>query len=94
MLAFFAILFGLAGTYVLRVYRREPPAVVAPPPPEKKIVRITVPLASRDIASGTQITLDDVALYKMTREEMMQVMANKDAEKLTYFDFQKIILDF
>ena len=72
MLAFFAILFGLAGTYMLRVYRREPPAVVAPPPPEKKIVRITVPLASRDIASGTQITLDDVALYKMTREEIQE----------------------
>ena len=31
---------------------------------------------------------------KMTREEMNQLMLSKDAEKLTYHDFQKTILDF
>ena len=30
----------------------------------------------------------------MTREEMMSILQNKDGEKLTYHDFQKIILDF
>ena len=70
LLAFIAILFGLGGTYALRQYLRQAPPVVAetlaPKPPQK----ITVPLASRNIATGTRITMDDVALYKMTREEI------------------------
>ncbi len=75
MLGFIAILFGLAGTYALRQYLQEepPPPVVeapAPRPPQK----VTVPLASRDIQAGTKISMDDVALYKMTREEMKKTI--------------------
>jgi len=58
LLGFIAILFGLAGTYVLRQYLRQPPppavAVPAPPRPPQKI---TIPLASQ-------------ALFRMTREEV------------------------
>jgi len=31
---------------------------------------------------------------KLTREEMLQLMQNKDFDKLSYADFQKTILDF
>jgi len=46
--------------------------VVVQPKPEVRRgpTKITVPLASRNLQSGSQITLDDVALFKLTRDEM------------------------
>lgn len=70
MLAFVAIMVGLSATYAFRVYSRETVAIEQPPPKRKKPVLTTVPLASRDIPAGTAILLDDVALYKMTAEEI------------------------
>lgn len=42
----------------------------------------------------TQASTTTLGGKKMSREEMMHLMHNKEAEKLTYHDFQKIILDF
>ena len=73
LVAFFAILFGLAGAFLLRKSLR-PQTVVRPP---AQVVRsaptkITVPLASRALKAGTQITLDDIALFRLTRDEMKE----------------------
>ncbi|WP_149499796.1 Flp pilus assembly protein CpaB [Roseiconus lacunae] len=73
LIGMFAVTVGLAGTYVLRVaLRQEPPPVVAeqPEPEPEPPKRITVPLASRDIPVGTELTLDDVALYRLTQTEI------------------------
>lgn len=75
MLGFIAILFGLGGTYALRQYlQQEPPPVAEAPAPPRPPQKLTVPLASRNIRPGTKITLDDVALYKMTREEIKKTL--------------------
>ena len=70
MLGFVAILFGLAGTYTLRQYLKQPPPPVIAPPVVQPPRKITVPLASRDIKPGAQISLDDIALYRLTRDEI------------------------
>ncbi|MCA9264603.1 MAG: Flp pilus assembly protein CpaB [Planctomycetales bacterium] len=79
LLAFVAMMAGLGGTYAIRTYTRQPqPTAEAPKaPPAEKPVKITVPLASRDIPAGTEISLDDVALYRMTREEINQQIPAK-----------------
>ncbi len=69
LLAFVAIMVGLGGTYAMRVFTRKVEEV-AKPPEKAKPVLTTVPLASRDILSGTELTLDDVALFKMTPEDI------------------------
>ena len=81
MLAFFAVLFGLAGTYALRNSFKQEPVVIqeeAPEPPPAAPVMITVPMASRDIPSGTQIVMDDVALFRMTREDVKKHIPAKN----------------
>ncbi|TWU06075.1 Flp pilus assembly protein CpaB [Stieleria varia] len=73
LLGFFAILVGLIGTYTVRLALAAPPVVQQePPPPPKPPARTTVPLASRDIAAGTTITLDDIALYRLTQDEIKE----------------------
>ena len=78
LLGFFAVLVGLAGTYTVRVAMAEPPEVELPPPPppppKPKPVRITIPLASRDLVAGTTISMDDIAIYRMTREEIKETI--------------------
>ena len=71
LIAFFAILFGLTGAWFLRKSMR-PNAVVEhqAQAPRRAPARVTVPLASRQLEPGTIITLDDVALFKMTSEDM------------------------
>ena len=69
MLAFFAVLFGLAGTYAIKNARQpvvEPQLVEARTLPKL----VTVPVASRDIPAGGQIVLDDVALLKMNAKDV------------------------
>lgn len=73
LVAFFAILFGLIGAFLLRKSLRAKKEVVQPAPQVQRApVKITVPLASRDLKSGTQITLDDIALFRLTREQMKE----------------------
>ncbi|OYP37701.1 Flp pilus assembly protein CpaB [Rhodopirellula sp. MGV] len=78
LIGVFAVTIGLAGTYVMRIaLQKDPPVVVVEQPepepePPPKPVRVTVPLASRDIKAGTEITLDDVAIYRLTKEEIKE----------------------
>ena len=69
-LMFFAILFGLAGVYALRVALKSDP--VPPQLAPQKPATITVPMASRDISAGTTLVLDDVALFSMTRDQIRE----------------------
>ncbi len=72
LVAFFAILFGLVGAFLLRKTLQKKPVAQAPPEVRRGPAKITVPLASRNLPSGTRITLDDVALFSLTREEMKE----------------------
>jgi len=68
--AFFAILFGLAGVYLLRGVLKPKPTVKVPVQQVKRETRVTVPMASRKLTAGTLVSLDDVALVKMSRADM------------------------
>jgi len=68
LLAIFAVLFGLLGAYaVQQQYAKQPavePVAAAPQPP------VIVPMASTDLKAGRRITLGDVALVSVTRDQM------------------------
>ena len=57
---------------MLRKSLRPKNVVQAAPEVRRGPTKITVPLASRDLESGTQITLDDVALFRLSRQEMKE----------------------
>ena len=73
LLAFLAVLFGLGGTYLLRKSMNRTPA-----PRVEQVVRgatrpnskITVPMTSRVLEAGHRVSLDDIALVRLTREDM------------------------
>ena len=66
ILAIFAVLFGLVGAYAVKRHLREQPE-----PPEPARVRPqTIPLAGVDLVPGRTITLGDVALARMTPDEI------------------------
>lgn len=67
LLAFMAILFGLAGVYAFRKLTR-PRSAVSSNSIEPR--QITVPLASRDLRAGRTVTLADVALVRLTKAQM------------------------
>ncbi len=66
LLGVFAVLFGLIGASVAKQYLREKPQ----PEPVAAQGRQTVPLASTDLPPDRTLTLGDVMLVKMSREEM------------------------
>ena len=64
LLLFLAILFGLFGVFSVR-------RALRPQPREARVARqTTVPLAGRDLEAGREVTMGDVALVRMTREQM------------------------
>jgi len=65
LLGFVAVLCGLLGAYVVRQSLRP-----APPVAEPAVEQVTVPMASIDLPAGRQVTLGDITLIRMTREEM------------------------
>ncbi len=65
LLAFVAILCGLFGVYLFRRALR-PSAVVA----TRQAKGTVVPMASRDLVAGRTVTLGDIALVRMSREQM------------------------
>lgn len=82
--AIFAILVGLAGAYTVRHYLHQEVVEAEPeaPPAETPIM---VPIASRDLVVGQEITLDDIVLNTFTREQFaktkfagMMFMPNTD----------------
>ena len=66
LLAFIAILCGLLGTYAFRKAMRPRPVATAPEEPEM----IVVPMASTDLPAGREVSLGDIAIVRMTREQM------------------------
>ena len=70
LLGFFALLFGLVGTWAVREFSKPVPASqkIAPPPQPPKTY--LVPMASRNLDLGDKIGIDDIALIKMTRKDM------------------------
>jgi len=65
LLVFLAALFGLLGVYAFRKLARPTP-VRQNTGPQKT----TVPLASRNLEPGRVIALSDIALVRLTREQM------------------------
>ncbi len=63
----FAVLFGLVGAYGVRKYLQTETPV--PPPPAGPQLQV-VPLASMDIEPGQKIVLGQVALLRLTPEEI------------------------
>ena len=69
--AIFAILIGLAGAYSVRQYLKKPPVEVA----EEEVEEVApdmvfVPTAARDLIAGKSLTINDIILHKMTRDEL------------------------
>lgn len=67
LLAFFAILCGLFG-----VFLATRPRTIAEKQTARRIQQITVPVASAELPAGRRITMGDIALLKLTREELKQ----------------------
>ncbi len=65
LLAFVAILCGLFGVFLIRKTFKPRPAAVATAPK-----RITVPLASRALEAGRTVTIGDVALVRMSNQQV------------------------
>jgi pilus assembly protein CpaB len=66
ILGIFAILFGLMGAYYAKYHLRQEEAVAQPRPDQPRIV----PRASTDIAAGRTVTMGDIMLVSMTREQL------------------------
>lgn len=64
----FAVLFGLVGAYAVKraLTRPEPPKAEARPPERP----VFVPLASADLAAGRPLTLGDIAILSVQREQL------------------------
>lgn len=61
----FAILFGLVGAYSVKAYLQPEPVEVAEAP-----TAVVVPLASIDLEPGRPLTMSDVMLVRLTREQI------------------------
>jgi len=68
----FAVLFGLIGAYAVRQHLTAKPVVEAeeaPAPPPL----LVVPMASTDIEAGRPLTMGDVAVLRLKREQIAQM---------------------
>jgi len=65
LLGIMAVLFGLLGAYVVRLQMQRP-AVAA----QQEAQTVVVPRASTDLKAGRQLTLGDIAVYRMTPQEL------------------------
>lgn len=65
--AIFAILVGLAGAYAVRQYLKEAPAVEQVAETPKTYY---VPTAATDLIAGRQLTINDIAMFSMTWDEL------------------------
>jgi Flp pilus assembly protein CpaB len=70
----FAVLFGLVGAYAVRQHLAKPEVVVeetpepAPPPP-----LLVVPMASTDIEAGRPLTMGDIAVLRLSKEQVAEM---------------------
>lgn len=66
LLAIVAVLFGLLGAYIVRQNLNSPTQAA-----EEKVT-IVVPTAGTDLIGGRQVAFGDIAVYKMTREQLKE----------------------
>ena len=71
LIGFFAVLCGLVGVHLYREANRRKPVVVqkTEPAPARAPAKTIVPMVSRNLVPGQKITMDDVALVRMSAEE-------------------------
>jgi Flp pilus assembly protein CpaB len=67
LLLFIAVLAGLLGAYVIR-QRLQPKPVAANASPDS----VTVPMAGADLTAGREITMGDIVLARLTRQQMRE----------------------
>jgi len=70
VLGFLAVLFGLIGTWAFREYSKQP--LVSAEESAADPGKVVVPMASRTLEPGHQIKVDDVALVRLSREEIRE----------------------
>jgi pilus assembly protein CpaB len=66
--AIFAILIGLAGAYTVRQYLKQVPPVAQTEQTEPESV--LVPVAGIDLIGGRNVTLADIVIVKLSRDEL------------------------
>jgi pilus assembly protein CpaB len=66
----FAILFGLVGAYAVRQYLTQELEVAAEEPAPPQVFRI--PVASVDLKPGRPLNVSDVAILRLTREQLIE----------------------
>ena len=78
-MAFFAVVAGLIGVHFYREATRPKPIQQAPvfAAEKPKVRTMTVPMVSRTLKPGQTVTMDDVALVKLTREQLEKNGINK-----------------
>lgn len=77
LIGFFAILCGLVGVHLYREATKPKPVVQQAPAQPKAPVKTLVPMVSRNLVQGQRITIDDVALVRMTAEQRQKSGLNK-----------------
>ena len=71
LLAMVAIAAGLLGAYIVKQnLERQEVVEVAPEAPE--VQTLVVPLSSTSLTAGREISLGDIAIYRLTRDQMVE----------------------
>lgn len=78
LVGFFAILCGLVGVHLYRNAIKPKPVVQQPQPKAKPApAKSVVPMVSRNLTSGQRITMDDIALVRLTAEQRTKMGLKK-----------------
>lgn len=67
--AIFAVLIGLAGAYTVRQVLSQPEAVAEEAPEPAPPEMVFVPVAARDMPIGREITMNDIMIRKIPKDE-------------------------
>ena len=72
LLAMVAIAAGLLGAYIVKqnLEKQEEVVEVAPEVPE--VQTLVVPMSSTSLTAGREISLGDIAIYRLTRDQMVE----------------------
>lgn len=76
LLAVIAVVAGAMGAYLVRESLQEPAAEEVAEE-QAEVEYFTVPMASTDLAAGRKITLGDIAVYRLTSEQMTEMGVSK-----------------
>lgn len=71
LLGIFAVLFGLLGAYVVRKELNKPQPVAEPTAAEPP-AKVLVPMAGTDLQAGRKLTMGDIAVMRMSPQELRE----------------------